>query len=218
MNHQNRKHYPIGQKPIHLTYRLYGSIPKNYDAQLKDRRDQALTVAKEESLKYPSGIGGQFLVKRTFEIIAHYELALDSFLHENSNGPYHLSKPEIAAEIIKSYQFLHDKRQLYVYVVCVMSNHVHAIVRAPDEMEEVASGLIMSRHKSHTARKCNVILGLTGLSFWEDDYFDRTVRDGKFTTVMWYVLNNPVKAGLVDNWREWPHCWLNPEYELLFTP
>ena len=22
----------------------------------------------------------------------------------------------------------------------------------------------------------------------------------------------------VTPWREWPHCWLNPEYELLFTP
>ncbi|WP_157472239.1 transposase [Neolewinella persica] len=217
MNHQNRKHYPIGQKPVHLTYRLYGSIPKSFDEHLKDKRDRAFAVARAKSLKYPSEIGGHFLAKSIFDINARYELALDSFLHENSNGPYHLSKSELAAEVLKSYQFLHDKGQLYVYAVCVMSNHVHAIVKAPEELEEVASGLIMSRHKSHTARKCNELLGLTGLPFWEDDYFDRTVRDGKFITVMWYVLNNPVNAGLVDNWREWPNCWINPDYELLFT-
>jgi len=218
MEHQNRRHYPIGQKPVHFTYRLSGSVPKSFDKELKRKRDRELDIAKAESLKYPAGQGGQFLQKRIFEINALYELALDNYLHKDSNGPYHLSNPQIATEIIKSYLFLHDKNQLYVYAVCVMSNHVHAVVRAPDGIDEVESGLIMSRHKSHTSRQCNKLLGRTGLPFWDDDYFDRTVRVGKFNTVMWYVLNNPVKAGLVDNWREWPNCWLNPDYELLFTP
>jgi len=215
MRSNNRTHFPIGKNPVHITYRLYGSIPKGYDDDLRKRREKALHAAKEASLKYPANLGGQFLKAETFRINALYEIALDEYLHKDSNGPYHLSNPAVAAEILNSYQFLHSKRQLYVYAVCVMSNHVHAVVRAPDE---VAPGLLMSRHKSHTSRKSNEILGLTGTPFWEDDYFDRRVRDGKFNTVMWYVLNNPVKAGLVDNWREWPHCWLNPEYELLFTP
>jgi len=33
---------------------------------------------------------------------------------------------------------------------------------------------------------------------------------------MWYVLNNPVKAGLVKNWKDWPATYLNPDFDLLF--
>lgn len=165
----------------------------------------------------PSELAGQFLALREFEIRAEYELRIDAYLHNSSNGPYHLARPELAAEIINSYMYLHSRAELFVYVVCVMSNHVHAVVRAPDEVDAIDPGKLMMRHKSHTARKCNQLLGLTNRPFWDESYFDRTVRHGKFTRVMWYVHNNPVKAGLVDNWREWPHCWLNPEYAALFT-
>jgi REP element-mobilizing transposase RayT len=216
MKHQNRVHFPIDQKPVHFTYRLYGSIPKGYDEKLKLRMDSALDIAKAEALKYSPGLGDQFLNKRVFEINARYELGMDKYLHKNSNGPYYLSKSYVASEILQSYQYLHDNQELFVYTVCVMSNHVHALVRAPDGVEKVDSGLFMSRHKSYTARMCNKLLGRTGKPFWEDDYFDRTVRKGKFDRVIMYVLNNPVKAGLVKHWREWPHSWLNPEFELLY--
>ncbi len=216
MRSKNRSHFPIGQKPVHFTYRLYGSIPKSYDEELKLRRDGALAVAKVDSLKYPPRAGDQFLNRRIFEINARYEMEMENYLHKDSNGPYYLSKPEIAAEVLKSYQYLHDNQELFVYAVCVMSNHVHAVVRAPYGVDELNSGLLMSRHKRHTSRMCNKILNRTGEPFWEEDYFDRTVRKGKFDRVMMYVLNNPVKAGLVNHWREWPHSWLNPDFKLLY--
>ena len=34
--------------------------------------------------------------------------------------------------------------------------------------------------------------------------------------VMWYVVNNPVKAGLVNRWSDWPYTWVHPEYVRLF--
>ena len=30
--------------------------------------------------------------------------------------------------------------------------------------------------------------------------------------VMSYVLENPVKAELVDDWQQWPYTYLNPNY------
>jgi REP element-mobilizing transposase RayT len=216
MRSNNRSHFPIGKTPVHFTYRLHGSIPKGYEKEVKQWRFRKIEAAREASLKYPPGIGGRFLEAELFKINAFYEMQLDAYLHEDSNGPFHLSNPDVAKEILDSYRFLHDKQELFVYAVCVMSNHVHAVVRAPEGVDEADSGLFMSRHKSHTARMCNKLLERTGKSFWEDDYFDRTVRRGKFNTVMWYVLNNPVKAGLVNDWWEWPNTWLNPEYEELF--
>jgi hypothetical protein len=34
--------------------------------------------------------------------------------------------------------------------------------------------------------------------------------------VMWYVLHNPVAAGLVDSWMDWRFTYVYPEYLELF--
>lgn len=217
MNTTSRQHFPIRHNPVHLTYRLHGSIPVKYEEELLFKRQKAIDKAHAEANTYPPELAAIYLSNQLFDIEARYDLAMDKYLHSNSNGPYHLSTPAIAREVLASYQFLQNSGAVYVYVICVMPNHVHAVVRCPDELEFVDPGLLMSRHKSFTAKKCNAILGLTGLPFWDKNYYDRTVRNGKFETVMWYVLNNPVKAGLTDDWRKWPYTWLNPEYALLFT-
>jgi len=41
--------------------------------------------------------------------------------------------------------------------------------------------------------------------FWQDDYFDRYIRDeDHYRRVVRYIENNPVKAGLVPLAAEWP--------------
>ena len=61
---------------------------------------------------------------------------------------------------------------------------------------------IMHSLKGRTARERNLIIGRTG-SFWEHESFDHVIRQGKFDKTILYVLNNPVKAGLVDYWEDW---------------
>jgi len=46
-------------------------------------------------------------------------------------------------------------------------------------------------------------LGRRG-AFWAHESFDRYVRDEReWERTVAYVLNNPVKAGLAQNWQEW---------------
>lgn len=57
--------------------------------------------------------------------------------------------------------------------------------------------------KRHTARQANLLLGREG-EFWQDESYDHVVRDeAEYRRIVTYVLNNPVKAGLVDAWRLW---------------
>ena len=43
--------------------------------------------------------------------------------------------------------------------------------------------------------------------FWQDESYDHIVRDqAELERTIKYVLNNPVKAGLVDDWEKWK--WL----------
>ena len=62
---------------------------------------------------------------------------------------------------------------------------------------------IMESLKGYTARKCNKALHRSG-AFWQTESYDHVVRDGtEFDRIVNYVLNNPVKAGLVSEWQQW---------------
>lgn len=66
--------------------------------------------------------------------------------------------------------------------------------------------------KSYTANKCNKTLERNG-SFWQREYFDRLIRDqNDLAQKVKYVLNNPVKAGLVERWNEYPFSYCHPDF------
>ena len=47
---------------------------------------------------------------------------------------------------------------------------------------------------------------------FDPEYFDRYIRDEKhLETVINYIDNNPVKAGLVDEAHKWPWCSLGQQ-------
>lgn len=103
----------------------------------------------------------------------------------------------------------------------VMSNHVHTVFR-PLVGQEVISDILRSRDrlseipplsrimhsiKGRSARACNLMLGRSG-EFWEHESFDHVIRAGKFHKTIRYVLNNPVKAGVMRKWEDyrWNYC------------
>jgi putative transposase len=62
---------------------------------------------------------------------------------------------------------------------------------------------IMQSLKGFTASKANDILQRSG-PFWQDESYDHIIRsEGELERVVKYVVYNPVKAGLVKEWREW---------------
>ena len=71
------------------------------------------------------------------------------------------------------------------------------------ESDKPPLSAIMQSLKGYTARKINLPLGRSG-TFWEEESYDHVVRDeAEFARIVSYVLNNPVKAGLVQDWQEW---------------
>ena len=41
---------------------------------------------------------------------------------------------------------------------------------------------------------------------WQAGSFDRLLRSDESTEEKWqYIRENPVRAGLVENWRDWPY-------------
>jgi REP element-mobilizing transposase RayT len=66
---------------------------------------------------------------------------------------------------------------------------------------------ILHSVKRHSSNKINKAESRSG-KLWQKESFDTTIRNEKhlFYAIK-YTLNNPVKAGLVSNWRDWKGTW-----------
>ena len=140
----------------------------------------------------------------------------DEALHL-SNGPHYLQQPALAQIVADS---LHHRDQ-HVYrldAFSILSNHTH-VVFAPLQKDVNSDGTaqyhklskIMQSLKSHTATECNKLLGRQG-TFWQAESYDHIVRDeAEWEKIVRYVLNNPVKAGLVAEWEAWPYTYLRSD-------
>ena len=101
--------------------------------------------------------------------------------------------PEIAAMVTDAILYRESKHyDLHAFVV--MPNHVHLLITPM-----VGVTKIMHSLKRFTAFEANRTLGRSDQPFWQDESYDRLVRDGaEFDRITRYIENNPVKAGLVS--------------------
>ena len=108
------------------------------------------------------------------------------------HGSCILRRPDCAGVVAESLRYF-DGDRLGLISSVVMPNHVHALfVQNADWPLEK----LVRSWKSFTSRKINSLLGRDG-SLWQQDYFDRLVRDEKhFTNCVRYIRRNPVKADL----------------------
>jgi REP element-mobilizing transposase RayT len=98
------------------------------------------------------------------------------------------------------------KWQLYAAVI--MPEHVHALAQPLNQPTEGTFSLAEILHsiKRFSARKINQGRGMQG-SLWQDECFDRIVRDeAEFLEKWQYIRNNPVKAALASAAEDYP--WL----------
>jgi putative transposase len=130
------------------------------------------------------------------ERVLNIERQLD-FCH----GACHLREPAVAAMVQEA--LLHFSGQRYeVMAWVIMPNHVHVIIAV---WEGWPLSKVVPSWKSYTAHAANKLLHKQG-DFWAREYFDRFIRDAEhYEHSVYYIHNNPVKAGLVSRPEEWPY-------------
>ena len=93
-----------------------------------------------------------------------------------------------------------DDVQYHLQAWVLMPNHVHIVV----DVRDTPLSQLVKRWKGATARGANLVLGRRG-AFWQEDYFDTKIRDAAhLAQAIRYVEQNPTKAELVRDPREWP--------------
>ncbi len=193
-----------------VTFRLDGSLPHSVVAQLQDEYEREKRLL--EMLPSEQRHAAQYnAYKRAF---ARYDRAL-----EQADGPRWLADPQIAQTVEKELHALHPNDYLLL-AYCIMSNHVHLLlsledidrpsIRA-DGTQYSALSQALWLLKGRTGHLCQKVLGQHG-RFWSRESYDHVVRDEReFARILEYIVNNPVKAGLVTDWQDWPYTYVSPD-------
>lgn len=93
-----------------------------------------------------------------------------------------------------------------LYAVIIMPDHVHLILKP---LKDFSLSKIMKGIKGVSANKLNK-QNFTQGSIWQDESFDRILRDEKgFNEKLQYMYNNPIKAGLTEKTWDYHGWFLN---------
>lgn len=156
----------------------------------------------------------------------------EELLDGAATGPLWLKEDRIAAIVDEALRH-RDGTVYRLDAFCVMPNHVHAVfapfltetlarelaetairrkqaalntLLPADVDEEICRfvlAAIMNSLKGWTAWRCNQALDRQG-QFWQHESYDHVIRNPpEWERAVSYILNNPVKAGLAENWPDW---------------
>jgi len=88
-----------------------------------------------------------------------------------------------------------------IHAYCFMFDHVHLVVAATGEQSDFRR--FMSNWKQRAGYQHRK---RTSESLWQDSYYDHVLRDDEeMARTVRYVLENPVRKGLVREFLEYPH-------------
>jgi nicotinamide-nucleotide amidase len=112
-------------------------------------------------------------------------------------GKNQLCEPGIATKLFDSIEVSQKRGDWWVKMVLLMPDHLHALISFPatKDMRKVVADW-----KRLLARRLGVV--------WQRDFFEHRIRaEESLRERADYILNNPVRAGLVARAEEWPYVW-----------
>lgn len=87
----------------------------------------------------------------------------------------------------------------------IMPDHVHFFCAEQPGGAVRQLSQFMNAWKTWTARRLSRVTSID-LPFWQRSFFDHVLRRDESYAEKWlYVRDNPVRAGLVAQWDEWPY-------------
>jgi REP element-mobilizing transposase RayT len=210
--------HPPGAK-LFVTFRLVDSVPaavlRSHKAWLDAETRRLRTSAGKP--EQPTATKSRLLERqrRWFKI-------LETALHSEETGPTWLRNQRVAS-VVEDALHWRDGKVYELDAYSILPNHVHVVfepylsgttIHARQtyrgrviESEDPPLDVIMHSLKSWTATQANLLLGRRG-QFWQHESYDHVVRNNdEFIRIVNYVLQNPVKSGLVKDWRDWRWTW-----------
>ena len=109
--------------------------------------------------------------------------------------------PELAARICDNVEFYCNKLGFELFGYCLLPDHLHVLLSPADSGRTMSDWL--QAFKSYTAHQF-VRLG-NQPPLWQRSAYDHVCRKRESPeTVLRYIADNPVGAGFVERWNDWP--------------
>jgi REP element-mobilizing transposase RayT len=94
-----------------------------------------------------------------------------------------------------------DEERFAILAYCLMPDHAHLLVEGVEDTSDLRRFAKLAKQRSGAVHKRK-----TGQRLWQDGYFERVLRDDDSgRDLARYIVNNPVRKGLVTSPREYQH-------------
>lgn len=108
---------------------------------------------------------------------------------------------DLTAEFVESLRNNAIRCQVSLLIYCFMPDHVHLLVQNGKQSDLIR---FINSYKSWTTRVA-WRYGFEG-SVWQRSFYDHLLRDDESVERhIRYIIENPVRAGIVDTWIEYPY-------------
>ncbi|MCK9484272.1 MAG: transposase [Candidatus Marinimicrobia bacterium] len=199
----SRRHLPhiyIPNSCYFITFRLADSLPVS---AIQKYREIYGSASRKIITQNPDDDKRRKLL---ITLNDRYFMKIDRILDQCRSGNRYLQNPEIAKIVASALRYF-DKNEYRLICYTIMPNHVHTLFTLEKHSRPVSK--IMQSLKGFTAHEANLILKQKGV-FWQNESYDHIIRDERdLKNKIKYVINNPVKAGLVELAEDWTWTYLS---------
>jgi putative transposase len=124
----------------------------------------------------------------------------DRMLDQAQTGPVWLKDPRIAECVLLALNAAQQRKMFILHAYVLMAIHVHVLLSPLFPIAQITQQV-----KGASAREANLILGRTGMTFWQNESVDHWIRNPEeWQRVRSYIEQNPVAAVLVCKSEDWP--------------
>lgn len=111
----------------------------------------------------------------------------------------HFNETRIVEPLIKLLKEIADKEYFSVSAYCFMPDHLHLLVSGLEEQSNLKNFIKLYKQRSGFRFK-----KITHQNLWHLSYYDHILRKVEAVNdVIMYILNNPVRKGIVTDFKEY---------------
>ena len=131
-----------------------------------------------------------------------HDYASDAPTHLTICAEHNLMRSEVLARLVcDNVEFYCTKLRYRLYAYCLMLDHLHVLLSPAESGIHIEKWL--DSFKSYTTNRFMKAGGKPPL--WQRSANDHVCRvDESVENAVRYLANNPVRAGLIEKWDNWP--------------
>ena len=112
----------------------------------------------------------------------------------------HFANEALAAGTLKQIQRTCHDQDFALIAYCLMPDHVHLAVKGRTAESDLQRFVRIAKQRVAYVARTQFRIP----TIWQGGYYERVVRAHGMESVVRYILNNPVAAGLVERAEEYP--------------